>query len=129
MAALMHGSDPQALRTALAAAEVDMSALVAADDARLIFVDTSGVIFRHPLRSATVQRAASADRRRAHGWIAAALEADRCVDGRARRAWHLAATSYGPNEEIAAALEESAQRAVKRPDTRRRPRRSSARHS
>jgi hypothetical protein len=71
VAALIHGSDPQALRTALAAAEVDLSALVAAEDAHLIFVDTSGVIFRHPLiRSATVQRAASSDRRRAHGWIA-----------------------------------------------------------
>jgi DNA-binding CsgD family transcriptional regulator len=113
VAALIHGSDPQALRTALAAAEVDMSALVAAEDARLILVDVSGVIFRHPLiRSATVQRAASSDRRRAHGWIAAALEADRSVEGRARRAWHLAATSYGPDEDIATMLEESAQHAV-----------------
>ena len=113
VAALIHGFDPQALRTALAAAEVDLSALEAAEDARLISVDTSGVIFRHPLiRSATVQRAAGSDRRRAHGWIAAALEADNSVDGRARRAWHLAATSYRPNEDIATMLEESAQHAV-----------------
>lgn len=113
VAALIHGSDPQALRTALAAAEVDLSALEAAEDARLISVDTSGVVFRHPLiRSATVQRAASSDRRQAHGWIAAALEADRSVDGRMRRAWHLAATSYGPDEDIATMLEESAQHAV-----------------
>jgi hypothetical protein len=41
VAALIHGSDPQALRTALAAAEVDVSALEVAQDARLIFVDTS----------------------------------------------------------------------------------------
>jgi hypothetical protein len=57
VAALIHGSDRQALRTALAAAEVDVSALEAAEDTRLISVDPSGVIFRHPLiRSATVQR-------------------------------------------------------------------------
>ena len=113
VAALIHGSDPQALRAALAAAGADLSALETAEDARLIFVDPSGVIFRHPLiRSATVQRAASSDRRRAHGWIAAALEADSSVEGRARRAWHLAATGYGPNEDVATMLEESAQHAV-----------------
>jgi DNA-binding CsgD family transcriptional regulator len=113
VAALVHGADSRALASALAAGDVDMSALEAAEDARLISVDTFGVVFRHPLiRSATVQRAASSDRRLAHRWIAAALEADRSVDGRARRAWHLAAAVYGPDEEVATLLEESAQRAV-----------------
>jgi DNA-binding CsgD family transcriptional regulator len=113
VAALVHGADPRVLASALAAGGVDMSALEAAEDARLISVDMSGVAFRHPLiRSATVQRAASSDRRSAHRWIAAALEADRSVDGRARRVWHLAAAVYGPDEEVATELEESAQRAV-----------------
>jgi DNA-binding CsgD family transcriptional regulator len=113
VAALIHGADPQVLRTALAAAAVDMSALEAAVDARLVSVDASGVVFRHPLiRSATVQRAACSDRRMAHSWIASALEVDRTVEGRTRRAWHLAAAVYGPDEEVAAGLEASARWAV-----------------
>ncbi|QKV98024.1 AAA family ATPase [Streptomyces sp. NA02950] len=66
--------------------------------------------FRHPLiRSAIYHSVPLAARRQAHRHLAASLTAE--PD---RRAWHLAAAAEGPDEEIAAALEESAARARER---------------
>src|SRR4029077_10011476 len=70
------------------------------------------VRFAHPLaRSVAYRAASSADRRRVHGALAMATDAEIDPD---RRAWHRARATSGPDEEIAAELERSATRAQDR---------------
>jgi DNA-binding CsgD family transcriptional regulator len=80
--------------------------LAAADRAHVISIDGAAatVSFRHPLiRSAVVELATAEERRRAHQILA-----DRRRDEMARRAWHLAEASTGPDEEVAALLQQVA---------------------
>lgn len=77
-------------------------------------VTTAGqhVRFRHPLiREAVYQRAPISSRLAVHAALAQALIGDHHAD---RRAWHLAAATVGPDEDVAAELERTAQRAARR---------------
>ncbi|MFF0479217.1 AAA family ATPase [Streptomyces sp. NPDC004284] len=81
-----------------------------AEEAGLVRVENGDVRLRHPLIRFAIHRAASfADRREAHLALAAAFahEPD-------RRAWHLAAAAFGPDEEVADALAQSAERSRRR---------------
>ncbi|MEV5572058.1 LuxR family transcriptional regulator [Spirillospora sp. NPDC052269] len=80
----------------------------AAEDADALTVGTR-VGFRHPLVRSAVYRAASPDdRRRVHAALADATGVDQDPD---RWAWHRANATLRPDEEVAAALERSAERA------------------
>ena len=102
--AILDGATGGHLLADLAPAE--RAGLVHADDR------TRQLVFRHSLtRSAVVGLSTAAERRQAHRRLADALTA--WPD---RRAWHLAEAALGPNEEVAALLEESAHRIVLRGD-------------
>jgi DNA-binding CsgD family transcriptional regulator len=98
---------------ALSAAEKDWPGhLAPAEQAGLVRVDANPgrLVFRHPLiRSAVVELAPAAERRRAHRVLAAQL-----ADQPDRRAWHLAEAAEGPDARVATLLEEAAQRILGR---------------
>jgi DNA-binding CsgD family transcriptional regulator len=112
LAALLGTGD---LRTIAAAhAEDGPAALAAAREAGLIEIDEHAhrLRFRHPtVRSTIVALSADIERRRAHRTLAAVL-----AEG-SDQAWHLAAAAATADEEVAAALEREAERALRRGDT------------
>ncbi|MEV0288596.1 AAA family ATPase [Kribbella sp. NPDC050820] len=82
-------------------------------------VDTAGLLelrhrveFRHPLIRSTAYRMSTTDERRtAHEALAAATDPDEAPD---LRAWHRARAAAGPDETVAAELDQSAVRALGR---------------
>ena len=100
--------DPAILWRAASLLSIAADAVEPAEDAGLIRIGAR-VTFRHPLvRSAVYDSATPTQLRRAHGALARATDPDRDPD---RRAWHLAASTRGPSEAVAAELERSAGRA------------------
>lgn len=100
-------SDADALWRALAAERLDHEAVPEVEQAGLLL--SGRLEFCHPLaRSAIYQIARPADRRAAHARLADA------TDEPDRRAWQLAAATVGPNEAVAAALEDAAALARRR---------------
>jgi DNA-binding CsgD family transcriptional regulator len=82
-----------------------LSAVAPADAEQLLNIG-SQVRFRHPLvRSAAYVAGSPEDRRAAHLTLAEATDARTDPE---RRVWHLAAAATGPDEVIAAALEQAA---------------------
>jgi len=87
---------------------VERSSLAPAEDAQLVEIGTR-VRFRHPLvRSAIYRAASSSDRRAAHRALAEATDPDTEPD---HLAWHRAHAAVGVDEDVAAELERSAERA------------------
>jgi DNA-binding CsgD family transcriptional regulator len=88
---------------------VELSALDAAADDRLVDVISRQVHFRHPLvRSAVVQAAAPSVRRAAHQAVA------NVIRDAQRRLYHRAEASVGYDDELASELEAAAELAVRR---------------
>jgi DNA-binding CsgD family transcriptional regulator len=113
VAAADHTGDPGILVRAAGTLGVGVSDLPPAQDAGLVFVDEEDRLrFRHPLvRAAIHQRAPLPERLAAHRALAAACDPVQDPD---HRAWHLAAAATGPDEEVAAALQQTAGRARER---------------
>jgi AAA ATPase domain len=103
--------DPVLLQRAAETLDLDMAAAGPAVDAGLLALG-GRVEFAHPLaRSAAYRSAARDDRHRVHRALAEATDPQRDPD---RRAWHRARATRGPDEDVAAELERSAERAQAR---------------
>jgi DNA-binding CsgD family transcriptional regulator len=100
--------DPALLWGAAQRLDLGPEAGVPAEAAGLLTLGVR-VIFRHPLLRSAIYRAASPEERRnAHRALAAATDPKVDPD---RRAWHRAQAAVAPDEEVAAELERSADRA------------------
>src|SRR5215213_785568 len=104
--------EPSIVLAAIASAGIAAAALERAEDAGLLRLSSTCVEFRHPLVRAAVHGAASpSERRKAHGWLAAA-HTD--AGDRDQAAWHLATAAFGPDEDAAQALEDVAHTTLQR---------------
>ncbi|MGE7439119.1 ATP-binding protein [Kitasatospora sp. NPDC001175] len=111
VAAVEPVGDGPLLWQALRLLGIGLEAAAPAEAADLITLGAP-VRFRHPLvRSAVWRGADPATLRAAHHALAEATDAERDPD---RRAWHQAHAAVGPDEQVAAALECSAVRALAR---------------
>lgn len=113
LAALDGTGDLAVLEAAGAAGQV-LDALGPAEHERLVSISalTRRLSFRHPLiGSAVVEEATTSDRRRAHQTLADVL-----TDQPERRAWHMGEAASGPDEAVAALLEQAARHRWRRGD-------------
>src|SRR4051794_29372495 len=103
--------DPALVLRAGRRLDIGTGALAPAETAELLDIGTR-VRFRHPLVRSAVYRAAPLVRRqRVHEVLAEVSHPDDDAD---RRAWHRALAAPGPDEDVAAELEQSAGRAQAR---------------
>ncbi len=87
---------------------INPQAFERAESARVITLSGGSISFSHPLiKAAAYEHAPPAERRRAHRALS-----ERCSPD--ARAWHLAAATIGPNEEVAKHLDGAAGRASAR---------------
>ncbi|WP_041624452.1 helix-turn-helix transcriptional regulator [Stackebrandtia nassauensis] len=107
LVAAAHGScDAPPILAAATKLGSTMEDLELAERKQLLSMVDGHLCFRHPLvRSATYQEASTAERITVHTALAEAITSPAHAE---RRAWHLAAAATGPDEKIAAALEEVA---------------------
>jgi hypothetical protein len=106
-----HAGDAETVWRAVDSMGVDKEAAEPAAEAGLVELGAR-VRFRHPLMRSAVYRASPpAQRRAAHRALAAATHPMADPD---RRAWHLAAATVGPDEQVAEELQRSAGRAHER---------------
>jgi DNA-binding CsgD family transcriptional regulator len=111
VAAAEPAGDPTLVWRAAARLGIGAEAAWPSADAELLAMGER-VVFRHPLvRSAVYRAAPAADRRAAHQALAEATDPQADPD---RRAWHRAQATLGPDEDVAAELERSADRALAR---------------
>ena len=111
VAAAEAAGDAAVVVQAAAELGLDSAAMLPAEDAGLIEFGP-GVRFRHPLaRSAAYRAATPHERRQTHDALASAADPERDPD---RVAWHRAHAAAGPDESVAAELEDSASRACAR---------------
>ncbi len=107
VAAASEERDAIVVDSAVSRLEISARALDAAEAGGLLTRGKRALEFRHPLvRSAVYQAAVPAERRAAHRALADVL-----TEEPDRHAWHLAAAAERPDEGIAAALDEAAERA------------------
>jgi DNA-binding CsgD family transcriptional regulator len=91
------------IRRGLAALGINSDVLEIAEDAGVVKLTDGHLVFAHPLlRSAVYHSQPPPWRRKVHRALAES------VSQQARRAWHLAAATAEPDEEVAAALHEAA---------------------
>ena len=91
---------------------LDPAALAAGEADGLLRVAPQQIEFRHPLLRSAIYRAAGfTERELAHRALAAALDSEADAD---RRAWHRAAAAVGAQDDVAAELEATADRATLR---------------
>jgi DNA-binding CsgD family transcriptional regulator len=99
VAATHVGDDLTAITAACLAAGTDVRRLAQAEERGLVRLGNGQIAFAHPtIRGAAYHAAGPAERRRAHGALAAVLQGE-------RRAWHLAAAVVGTDERVAVELE------------------------
>jgi DNA-binding CsgD family transcriptional regulator len=111
VAAAEPAGEPALLWEAAQRLGIETEAVAPATDAGLLTVGQR-VAFRHPLvRSAAYRAASPSERRAAHEALAAATDPRADPD---RHAWHRAQAALGPDEDVAAELERSADRAQAR---------------
>ena len=106
--ALSYGEDGAAIARALQSARLSLEELRPAQDAALVAISGGRFSFSHPLvRSTVVYGALRSERRAAHAALAGASNSDAST-------WHAALAAPGPDERIAASLEDCARRALSR---------------
>jgi DNA-binding CsgD family transcriptional regulator len=91
----------------LEGAEVSLETVAPAVAAQLVEIEGAALHFRHPLvRSAIYQAASASQRQAAHAALTEVM-----VGQPDRHVWHRAAATLGPDERVAAELDEAADRA------------------
>ncbi len=111
LTAAASGGDRETVTRACVGRGLDPARLVEAADAGLVRLETTRIVFRHPLvRSAVYSAATPAERRATHAALAEASSPHQTD----RRAWHLAAAAPDTDEAAAEALVGVSERARER---------------